>query len=201
MSTSSANPIRWQRPAGLSSTLRTSGGNRCCASRKRWRYFEAIFLQPAGQPGTVRARIFDLFDELPFAGHRSSERPAVCTNALELVAHKPGDSNCPARQSKSPTDVTAGGYSGVCSIKVRREFLRSIADSARSAAASISRPIDLAPDLPLEVVSTGPPLPDRCGSTWRTGTARISHDITELVQSARRPVRRPARPTRRRSTH
>ena len=33
------------------------------------RHFEAIFLQPTDQPGTVRARIFDLFEELPFAGH------------------------------------------------------------------------------------------------------------------------------------
>ena len=33
------------------------------------RHFEAIFLRPTDQPDTVEARIFDLFDELPFAGH------------------------------------------------------------------------------------------------------------------------------------
>ena len=33
------------------------------------RHFEAIFLRPTEDPRTVRARIFDLFDELPFAGH------------------------------------------------------------------------------------------------------------------------------------
>ena len=33
------------------------------------RHFEAIFLEPTDRPDTVRARIFDLFEELPFAGH------------------------------------------------------------------------------------------------------------------------------------
>src|SRR5882757_9082740 len=33
------------------------------------RHFEGIFLQPTDDPGTVGARIFDLFGELPFAGH------------------------------------------------------------------------------------------------------------------------------------
>ena len=33
------------------------------------RHFEAVFLLPTNEPGTVAARIFDLFEELPFAGH------------------------------------------------------------------------------------------------------------------------------------
>jgi trans-2,3-dihydro-3-hydroxyanthranilate isomerase len=33
------------------------------------RHFEAIFLEPVIEPNRVRARIFDLCEELPFAGH------------------------------------------------------------------------------------------------------------------------------------
>jgi len=33
------------------------------------RHFEAIFLEPTSDPSFVRARVFDLFQELPFAGH------------------------------------------------------------------------------------------------------------------------------------
>ena len=36
---------------------------------KELRHFEAIFLEPTDDPSAVRARVFDLFDELPFAGH------------------------------------------------------------------------------------------------------------------------------------
>ena len=33
------------------------------------RHFEAIFLESTPVANTVRARVFDLFEELPFAGH------------------------------------------------------------------------------------------------------------------------------------
>src|SRR5688500_18564708 len=33
------------------------------------RHFEAIFLEPSTLANTVRARVFDLFEELSFAGH------------------------------------------------------------------------------------------------------------------------------------
>jgi len=33
------------------------------------RHFETVFFEPTDDPGTVRARIFDLIEELPFAGH------------------------------------------------------------------------------------------------------------------------------------
>jgi hypothetical protein len=33
------------------------------------RHFEAIFLEPTMASNTVRTRVFDLFEELPFAGH------------------------------------------------------------------------------------------------------------------------------------
>src|SRR5688572_18458547 len=33
------------------------------------RHFEAIFLEPTTEANAVQARVFDLFEELPFAGH------------------------------------------------------------------------------------------------------------------------------------
>jgi len=147
------------------------------------RYFEAIFLQPAGQPGTVRARIFDLFDELPFAGHPIIGAAAVLHKRSGVSGAQTRRFQLPSKTVEITTDVTAGGYSGLLD-QGAPEFLRSIADSARVAAAFNLATDDLAPDLPLEVVSTGLRyliVPVRPGVLAR---ARISHDITELVQSA-----------------
>jgi len=41
------------------------------------RHFETVFFEPAPQSHTVRARVFDLFEELPFAGHPVIGRAAV----------------------------------------------------------------------------------------------------------------------------
>src|SRR6266436_5847432 len=60
------------------------------------RHFETVFFEPAPQSHTVRARVFDLFEELPFAGHpviggaavlhHGSGRPAPQTWGIELSA-------------------------------------------------------------------------------------------------------------------
>ena len=39
------------------------------ALTREMRQFESIFLAEAGEPGAVRARIFTMEEELPFAGH------------------------------------------------------------------------------------------------------------------------------------
>jgi len=73
-------------------------------------------------------------------------------------------------------------------------------DGARVAAAFNLTAEDLAPDLPLEVVSTGLRyliVPVRPGALAR---ARILHDITELVQSTGAQFARPARRNGSRST-
>lgn len=50
------------------------------------RHFEAVFLQPTDGLDTVHARIFDLFQELPFAGHPIIGAAAVLLDesALEV---------------------------------------------------------------------------------------------------------------------
>jgi predicted PhzF superfamily epimerase YddE/YHI9 len=49
--------------------VRDLSGEQMLRIAQEMRHFEAVFLQPTDRPGTVRARIFDLLEELPFAGH------------------------------------------------------------------------------------------------------------------------------------
>jgi trans-2,3-dihydro-3-hydroxyanthranilate isomerase len=147
------------------------------------RHFEAIFLQPTGRPDTVGARIFDLFDELPFAGH-----PIIGAAA---VLHKRSRADCaqswrfqlPSKTVEITTEFTAGGYSGLLD-QGAPEFLGSMDDGSQVAPAFNLALHDLAPDLPMEVVSTGLRyliVPVRPGALAR---ARISRDITELLRGA-----------------
>jgi trans-2,3-dihydro-3-hydroxyanthranilate isomerase len=89
----------------------------------------------------------------------------------------------PSKTVEITTNVTADGYFGLLDQGVP-EFLGSIDDRADVAAAFNLVADDLLPDLPLEVVSTGHRyliVPVRPQVLAR---ARISHDITELVQCA-----------------
>jgi trans-2,3-dihydro-3-hydroxyanthranilate isomerase len=147
------------------------------------RHFEAIFLEPTDQPGTVRARIFDLFGELPFAGHPIIGAAAVLHEQSGFVGARSWQFHLSSKTVEITTDVTAGGYSGLLD-QGAPEFLGSFDDGARVAAAFNLAADDLTPDLPLEVVSTGLRyliVPVRPGVLAR---ARISRDITELVQDA-----------------
>ena len=147
------------------------------------RHFEAIFLQPTGQPGTVRARIFDLFDELPFAGHPIIGAAAVLHQRSGAAGAQSWRFRLPSKTVEITTEVTAGGYSGLLD-QGAPEFLGSMDDGSQVAAAFNLAPHDLAPDLPMEVVSTGLRyliVPVRPGALAR---ARISRDITELLQGA-----------------
>ena len=147
------------------------------------RHFEAIFVQPTGQPGTVRARIFDLFDELPFAGHPIIGAAAVLHKRSGVGGAQSWRFQLPGKTVEITTDVTAGTYSGLLD-QGAPEFLGSVDDGEQVAAAFNLAADDLAPDLPLEVVSTGLRyliVPVRPGALAR---ARIARDITELVRGA-----------------
>jgi trans-2,3-dihydro-3-hydroxyanthranilate isomerase len=147
------------------------------------RHFEAIFLEPTGQPATVRARIFDLFDELPFAGHPIIGAAAVLHKQSGVGATQSWRFQLPSKTVEITTTVTDGSYAGLLD-QGAPEFLGSIDDGGRVAAAFNLAADDLAPDLPLEVVSTGLRyliVPVRPGVLAR---ARICRDITELVRGA-----------------
>jgi trans-2,3-dihydro-3-hydroxyanthranilate isomerase len=147
------------------------------------RHFEAIFLEPTGQPGTVRARIFDLFDELPFAGHPIIGAAAVLHKQSGVGGARSWRFQLSSKTVEITTTVTDRSYAGLLD-QGAPEFLGSIDDGGRVAAAFNLAADDLAPDLPLEVVSTGLRyliVPVRPGVLAR---ARITRDITELVQGA-----------------
>jgi trans-2,3-dihydro-3-hydroxyanthranilate isomerase len=147
------------------------------------RHFEAIFLQPTDQPGAVRARIFDLFDELPFAGHPIIGAAAVLHRRSGAGGAQSWRFQLLSKTAEITTEVTAGGYAGLLDHGAP-EFLGSMDDRRPVAAAFNLAPHDLAPDLPMEVVSTGLRyliVPVRPGALAR---ARISRDITELLWGA-----------------
>ncbi len=147
------------------------------------RHFEAIFLQPAGQPGAVQTRIFDLFAELPFAGHPIIGAAAVLHDRSGTGRAQRWQFQLPGKTVEVTTEVTARGYAGLLD-QGAPEFLGLPDDCAQFAAAFNLTPHDLDPDLPIEVVSTGLRyliVPVRPGALAR---ARISADITDLLQGA-----------------
>src|SRR5690242_17003774 len=145
------------------------------------RHFEAVFLTPTEQPDTVSARIFDLFSELPFAGHpligaaavlhrRSADREA-CTWRFRVAA----------RTVDVRTEAAGDTYSAWLDQGIP-QFLETVDDRGRLADALNLAQHDLDPDLPMEVVSTGLRyliVPVRAGALART---RITSDITELLR-------------------
>jgi trans-2,3-dihydro-3-hydroxyanthranilate isomerase len=145
------------------------------------RHFEAIFLQPTDQPGTVGARIFDLFDELPFAGHPIIGAAAVLHHRRAAGGVQRWRFQLPSRTVEITTEVAGGDYSGWLD-QGAPEFLGPVDDGPRFAHAFNLAPEDLAADLPMEVVSTGLRyliVPVRSGVLAK---ARISNDITTLLR-------------------
>jgi trans-2,3-dihydro-3-hydroxyanthranilate isomerase len=143
------------------------------------RHFETIFLAPTNRPDTVRARIFDLFEELPFAGHPIIGAAAVLHKRSSTADAQSWRFQLAGKTVEVRTEVIGGDYSGWLD-QGPPEFLGTI-DDDRIAPAFNLAPDDLVPDLPMEVVSTGLRyliVPVAPGALAR---ARISRDITELL--------------------
>jgi len=147
------------------------------------RHFEAIFLEPTAQPASVGARVFDLFEELPFAGH-----PIIGAAA---VLHESGGSgercewhvSLPDRTVTITTERTATGFFGLLDQGVPEILGRPQEHSWIAPAFGLQR-ADLHPDLPAEVISTGlrylivPVVP---GALER---ARIDRNISSQLRAA-----------------
>ena len=145
------------------------------------RHFEAVFLQPTEDGGVVRARVFDLFEELPFAGH-----PIIGAAAVLQHRAAPGTSgnwtfDLSGRQVAVSVTYEDQRYSALLD-QGPPEFFRTIAERREVAEAFDLTAEDLDPALPVEIASTGlrymvvPIGPDRIATT------RIKADITELMQ-------------------
>ena len=144
------------------------------------RHFEAVFLQPTDRPAAVRARIFDLFSELPFAGHPIIGAAAVLHHRSREAGAQSWHFELPSKTVEVSTELAAGHYAGWLD-QGCPEFLGTVDDRTRIACAVNLSQADLDPDLPMEVVSTGLRyliVPVRPGALER---ARISRDITDLL--------------------
>jgi PhzF family phenazine biosynthesis protein len=145
------------------------------------RQFEAIFIQRTSTPSLVRARVFDLFEELPFAGH-----PLIGAAAAlhHLTAPSVGGAwtlDLSGRNVTVQVERRGEGFSALLD-QGEPEFIGSVEDGPAIAAAFGLLVDELHPALPLEVASTGlrylvvPLAPDRIGR------ARVAHDLTALLR-------------------
>jgi PhzF family phenazine biosynthesis protein len=149
---------------------------------KELRHFEAIFLEPTEDPGVVHARVFDLFEELPFAGHPIIGAAAVLHHVTLRAGQGTWRFVLAHKTVTIATERTADGYFGLLDQGVP-EFLGMVDPSEWIAPAFGLDAGDIRSDLPLEVVSAGLRyliVPVASGALRK---ARISQDITDKLRS------------------
>ena len=146
------------------------------------RHFEAIFLEPTAETSTVRARVFDLSEELPFAGHPLIGAAAVLHSRCGRDGPQTWRIELPQKAVSVTTDRTERGYYGLLD-QGPPEFLATVDRRDVFAAAFGLGPFDLNRELPLEVVSTGLRYLIIPVTGSALGRARIRSDITELLKS------------------
>ena len=153
------------------------------AITRELRHFEAIFLTSTSEPQRFGARVFDLLEELPFAGH-----PVIgAAAALHYSSTGSETGNWTfdllERTVSVTTTRTSQGYSALLdqgAAVVSGQYRHR----GRIAHAFDLEESDLVPTLPVEVISTGLRyliIPVRSEALAR---ARINTDITPLVTDA-----------------
>jgi PhzF family phenazine biosynthesis protein len=137
---------------------------------REMRQFESIFLSQTGEPGTVRARIFTMEEELPFAGHPVLGAAA----ALHLRAGGPDRTELQTWRfvldagARTVRTACPGPWFTAAMDQGQAVFGPPLdpASAAPFAAALGLAAGDLHPDFPLQMVSTGLPyllIPVRSG--------------------------------------
>lgn len=147
------------------------------------RHFETIFLEPAGIDGTVQACVFDLHEELPFAGH-----PII--GAAGVLHRASGSANSAThrfilgeRVVEVKTETSVNGASSIRGTldQGRPIFGAKVMDRLTFAEALSLEIDDLDQVLPLAVVSTGLRylvVPVKAGALAR---ARIVKDLGSIL--------------------
>jgi len=121
---------------------------------QEFRHFESIFLSEAD--GLIHARVFDLFEELPFAGHPIIG--AACT--LHMQAGTAGERVWQiglqgGRSVSVTTNHHSGRYTGTLD-QGKPELIAEVSDSEKPAIAeAFNLEASQLSELPLEVISTG----------------------------------------------
>lgn len=146
------------------------------------RHFEAIFFEPSDQVATMPARVFDLFEELPFAGHPLIGGAAVLHRKAALDGPRTWRIELPQHRTVSvTTNRTERGYYGLLDQGVP-EFLGVVDQHDQFCAAFGLAPSDMNSDLPLEVVSMGLRYLIIPVTTGALARARIRSDITNPLR-------------------
>lgn len=149
---------------------------------QEFRHFEAIFLAATADARRYKARVFDLFEELPFAGHPIIGAAAALHHLSKNPDRQLWTFDLVEKCVTVSTHQTANGYFGLLD-QGAATFLDEVDLRDEIAQAFSLSQHDLDPDLPLAVVSTGLRyliVPVRRDMLSR---ARITADITALVQS------------------
>jgi PhzF family phenazine biosynthesis protein len=144
------------------------------------RHFESIFLEPVLET-RFRARVFDLLEELPFAGHPVIGAAAVMHRLSAANGPKRWEIDLSGRTVCVDTEVNDGLYWGLMD-QGAPEFLGTTGHTLQFASAFGLDHAQLELALPLEVVSTGLRyliVPVRSGALEH---ARITVDITEMLR-------------------
>lgn len=144
------------------------------------RHFETVFFEPTGKPSTVRARVFDLFEELPFAGHPLIGGAAVLHQQAGHAGPQTWTIELPNKTVTVNTDRSQGGYYGLLDQGTPDVSPPMDRQDAFPEAFGLSRS-DLHPELPPQVVSTGLRYLIVPVAPGALGRARIRRDITSLL--------------------
>lgn len=119
------------------------------------RHFESIFLSPTNEPSTFDAKVFDLIEELDFAGHPLLGAAGVLHFCLNTTDEAEWTFRLRAKTVKVATERTARGFRALMD-QGRPEFLGEVPSTRREEfAVALNLPSGQLSDLPLEIVSTG----------------------------------------------
>jgi len=157
-------------------------GNQMLRITQELRHFEAIFLEPTSKENVYRARVYDLFQELAFAGHPLIGAAAVLHRLTRAEVVRQWRIEMPARCVTVSTEMAGTQIRGGLA-QGSAEFLGIVEDRESIAEALSLAPNNLIANLPLEVVSTGLKyliVPVVAGALER---ARIVRDLTHTLRA------------------
>ncbi|MBL4789887.1 MAG: PhzF family phenazine biosynthesis protein [Kordiimonadaceae bacterium] len=119
-------------------------------------HFETIFLEPTNKPDVKDARVFDLFEELDFAGHPLLGAAAVLHHTNSFDEEQLWTFNLPQKTVTVRSRRRGDGYQCMLD-QGTPEFLGQLggSDIEEVCRALNLETADIVEDLPLEVVSTG----------------------------------------------
>ena len=144
------------------------------------RHFESVFFEPTDRVSTFRARVFDLFQELPFAGHPLIGGAVVLHEQAGHSGSQAWTIELASKTVTVNTDFSERGFYGLLDQGAPEFWQPMSRQDAFPEAFGLSHS-DMHPDLPPQVVSTGLRYLILSVVSGSLGRARIDRDITSLL--------------------